>query len=112
MADDVWTWCETARAFGRTVTVKVKFADFQQVTRRRSYPAAVAEHAQLRQASLDLVRLVFPPEKGIRLVGVTVSNFEAPGRENNGREDAGPLFGSALGGTDVPISDHVLTGVS
>jgi DNA polymerase-4 len=112
MADDVWTWCETARAFGRTVTVKVKFADFQQITRSRSYPAAVAEHAQLRQASLDLVRLVFPPEKGIRLVGVTVSNFEAPGRENNGREDAGPLFGSALGGTDVPISDHVLTGVS
>jgi DNA polymerase-4 len=26
--DDVWSWCEKAQAFGRTVTVKVKFADF------------------------------------------------------------------------------------
>jgi len=24
-ADDVWTWCEKAQAFGRTVTVKVKY---------------------------------------------------------------------------------------
>ena len=29
MADDVWAWCEKAKAFGRTVTVKVKFADFR-----------------------------------------------------------------------------------
>jgi DNA polymerase-4 len=28
MADDVWAWCEKAKAFGRTLTVKVKFADF------------------------------------------------------------------------------------
>ena len=29
MADDVWTWCEKANARGRTVTVKIKWADFQ-----------------------------------------------------------------------------------
>ena len=39
MAADVWAWCEKAEAFGRTVTVKVKFADFRQVTRSRSFPA-------------------------------------------------------------------------
>ena len=100
MADDVWTWCETARAFGRTVTVKVKFADSRQVTRSRSYPGAVVEHKQLRQVSLDLIRLVFPPEKGIRLVGVTVSNFEAQVREDNGL----PLFGSAAGSADARVS--------
>jgi DNA polymerase-4 len=100
MADDVWTWCETTRAFGRTVTVKVKFADFQQITRSRSYPGAVVEHAQLRQASLGLIRLVFPPEKGIRLVGVTVSNFEAAVREDNGL----PLFGFAVGSADAQVS--------
>ena len=91
MADDVWRWCQTAQAFGRTVTVKVKFTDFRQITRSRSYPDVVAEHAQLRQASLDLIRLVFPAEKGIRLVGVTVSNFEAPVIEDRGL----PLFGFA-----------------
>ncbi len=106
MADDVWSWCESARAFGRTVTVKVKFADFQQVTRSRSYAGAVTRHARLRQAGLDLIRSVFPPEKGIRLVGVAVSNFEAPVHEDAGL----PLFGSAAGGADAPAS--VLAGVS
>jgi DNA polymerase-4 len=100
MADDVWSWCETTQAFGRTVTVKVKFADFRQVTRSRSFPGAVVAHAQLRQASLDLVRLVFPPEKGIRLVGVTVSNFETPMGEDNGL----PLFGFAVGRADAQAS--------
>jgi DNA polymerase-4 len=79
MADDVWAWCEKAQAFGRTVTVKVKFADFRQITRRRSFSAVIASQDQLRQASIELVRLLFPPAKGIRLVGVTVSNFaESP----------------------------------
>ena len=90
-----------AKLASTTVTLKVKFADFRQVTRSRSYPGAVAEHAQLRQASVDLIRSVFPPEKGIRLVGVTVSNFEAPLREDDGL----PLFGSAVCSADalVPV---------
>ena len=97
MADDVWAWCDGARAFGRTVTVKVKFEDFRQITRSRSYAGAVAQHAQLRRASLDLIRSVFPPQKGIRLVGVTVSNFGAPVREGTGL----PLFGSDEGIPDA-----------
>ncbi len=76
MTDDVWAWCEKARMFGRTVTVKVKFRDFRQITRSRSHTGAVADHAILRAASLDLIRSIYPPETGIRLVGVTVSNFE------------------------------------
>ena len=40
-ADEVWTWCQKANAFGRTVTVKIKFADFQQATRSRSLAAPV-----------------------------------------------------------------------
>ena len=35
-ADDVCTWCEKANARGRTVTVKIKWADFQISTRSRS----------------------------------------------------------------------------
>jgi hypothetical protein len=76
MADDVWAWCEKAQAFGRTVTVKVEFADFRQVTRSRSFSASVAGHDLLRQASVELVRTLLPMAKGVRLLGVTVSNFE------------------------------------
>ncbi|MBB5710034.1 DNA polymerase IV [Sphingomonas xinjiangensis] len=90
MADDVWEWCEKAQAFGRTVTVKVKYQDFQQITRSRSYPAVVDSKAALHAASLGLIRSVLPAEKGIRLVGVTVSNFEAQGQS---AEVELPLFG-------------------
>jgi len=77
MADDVWGWCEKAQAFGRTVTVKVKYGDFQQITRSRSVSGLVDSYALLRETSLMLIRSVLPTPKGIRLVGVTVSNFEA-----------------------------------
>ncbi len=76
MADDVWAWCEKTGARARTVTVKIKWADFQQATRSRSLPSAVADHETLRRTSLDLIRSVYPPRKGIRLVGVTLSNFD------------------------------------
>ncbi|WP_294338711.1 DNA polymerase IV [uncultured Sphingomonas sp.] len=87
MADDVWRWCETAGAFGRTVTVKVKYSDFQQITRSQTLSLPVDSHDGLRAAALGLIRSVLPAVKGIRLVGVTVSNFAA--RE----EGALPLFG-------------------
>ncbi len=80
MADEVWAWCEKARAFGRTVTVKIKYADFQQATRSRTLPATVTSQETLRDVSIGLVRTVFPPAKGIRLVGVTLSSFERPDR--------------------------------
>ena len=90
MADDVWAWCAKANAFGRTVTVKIKFADFRQITRSRTFAAVIACQNDLRWASLDLVRSAFPPAKGIRLVGVTVSNFDKRDAESDL-----PLFGAA-----------------
>ena len=32
---------------------------------------------ELNQVALDLIRSVFPPTKGVRLVGVTLSNFRS-----------------------------------
>ncbi|MES2033711.1 MAG: DNA polymerase IV [Pseudomonadota bacterium] len=77
MADDVWAWCERTGGRGRTVTVKIKWADFQQSTRSRSLPAPVDSRAMLHEASLGLIRSVYPPTKGVRLVGVTLSNLAA-----------------------------------
>lgn len=77
MADEVWAWCEKARAFGRTVTVKIKYADFQQATRSRTLSVPVHSHQLLGSISIELVRSVLPPAKGIRLLGVTMSGFES-----------------------------------
>jgi DNA polymerase-4 len=77
MADDVWAWCEKTGARARTVTVKIKWADFQQSTRSQSLPSPVDSRRTLHEAALGLIRSVFPPPKGVRLVGVTLSNFTA-----------------------------------
>jgi len=46
----------------------------------------VREPDLLRCTSVELIRLLYPLDQGIRLVGVTVSNFDRPGSE------AMPLF--------------------
>src|SRR5262249_2974221 len=81
MADEVWTSCEKTGRRGRTVTVKIKWADFEQSTRSQSFPFPIPSRARLHEASLGLVRSVFPLSKGVRLVGVTVSNFVASAEE-------------------------------
>ena len=84
MANDVWAWCEKANSRGRTVTVKIKWADFQLSTRSRSMESAIQTRHGLHEVALDLIRSVFPPPKGVRLVGVTLSNF----RSQSGSEAA------------------------
>ena len=89
MADEVWAWCEKAQAFGRTVTVKIKYADFRQATRSRTVPAIVTSQKTLRNVSLSLVRTVLPSAKGVRLVGVTLSSFENANKTAPGQLDLG-----------------------
>ncbi|MHA6721971.1 DNA polymerase IV [Sphingomonas sp. RS2018] len=88
MADDVWEWCERAQAFGRTATVKVKYSDFRQITRTTTPGGLIDTRERLHAAALAMIRSVLPTPMGIRLVGVTVSNF-------GGGEEVGalPLFG-------------------
>jgi DNA polymerase-4 len=59
----------------RTVTVKIKFSDFQQITRSRSSTVAITTREMLEQISVTLLQPHFPPPRGIRLLGVTLSNF-------------------------------------
>ena len=75
MADDVWAWCEKHQMFGQTVTVKIKYADFRQVTRSRTLQAPVVTRKQLHEVSVSLVQSVYPVTLGIRLIGVSVSKF-------------------------------------
>jgi DNA polymerase-4 len=51
MANDVWAWCETHQMFGQTVTVKIKYASFQVVTRSRTMRAPVDTREQLDEMS-------------------------------------------------------------
>lgn len=76
--EDVWRRCEKAGATGRTLTLKIKYADFQQITRSRTSEAPIAARGDLEQASRDLVKGLFPLPKSVRLLGLTLSNLQAP----------------------------------
>jgi nucleotidyltransferase/DNA polymerase involved in DNA repair len=41
LVDKVWRHCEATGNRGRTITLKIKFADFEIATRSRSVPAPV-----------------------------------------------------------------------
>jgi DNA polymerase-4 len=73
--EKVWRHCELSSTFGRTVTLKVKYADFQQITRSRTNDAPIAGQSELEQFSLTLLEPIFPAHKGIRLLGVTLSSL-------------------------------------
>ncbi len=76
LVEKVWRHCEAKALRGRTITLKVKYADFQQITRSRTVGIAPGSASDVENIALNLLDPLFPTEKGIRLIGVTVSSFE------------------------------------
>ena len=65
---------------GRTVTLKVKYQDFQIVTRCRSLDRSVAGRDEFLAIGIELLDTLLPPSKGIRLLGLTLSNLGDEGK--------------------------------
>ncbi|WP_265501819.1 DNA polymerase IV [Paracoccus beibuensis] len=76
LAAKVWSATSRHELRGRTVTLKVKFADFRQITRARSLGHAVASEAELLDIAGDLAAGVLPDPRGARLLGITLSGFD------------------------------------
>jgi DNA polymerase-4 len=75
LIDKVWQHCQSSGARGRTVTLKVKYADFELVSRSRSSSGAIASRDELEKEAIDLLRKLMPAPKAVRLLGVSVSGF-------------------------------------
>lgn len=76
MLDKVWAVAEGKAVQARTVTLKLKFSDFAQVTRAKSLPAPVPDRASLERVGLDLLSGLFPLRRSARLIGVALSGFD------------------------------------
>jgi DNA polymerase-4 len=83
--EKVWHHCEATGTWGRTVTLKVKYADFHQITRSVTCDAPVPTQATLEQLSYALLKPVFPAPQGIRLLGVTLSSLGLALPQNAGQ---------------------------
>jgi DNA polymerase-4 len=81
--DKVWRHCEQTGIRGRTITLKVKYADFQQITRSRSLADEVESRSALERTGLELLSLLMPMRKGVRLLGVTLSTLNTDRRSRD-----------------------------
>ena len=81
LADKVWRHALRNDTTGRTVTLKVKYGDFRQITRARSLSAPVESRDRILTIACDLLGPVFADPHGVRLLGITLSALESAGAE-------------------------------
>jgi DNA polymerase-4 len=76
LIDKVWLHCGDKGSRGRTVTLKMKFNDFEIITRSRSVLVAVSSRSDLERLSITLLQNEMPVAKPVRLLGVSLSSFQ------------------------------------
>lgn len=73
----------------RTVTLKIKYSDFQTVTRRRTFDHFLTSAGEIFMAANDLLERTEAGRRPVRLAGISLANFEPPGRK---KDDAQPAL--------------------
>jgi DNA polymerase-4 len=76
LIDKVWHHCENTGNRGRTVTLKVKFSDFEILSRSRSVATAVGSRGDLQRLAVGLLEAAMPLPKAVRLLGVSLSSLQ------------------------------------
>jgi DNA polymerase-4 len=76
IAASLWDRIEKSRAYGRTVVLKIKFADFRIITRSKSFAAPVRSPELLAETARTLLRAQLPLRMGARLLGLGVHNLD------------------------------------
>ena len=74
IAGYAWDRIERASVSGRTVTLKVKFADFEIITRSKSFGTLIGRD-EFETAGQALLAALHPLPKGIRLLGLGLHNL-------------------------------------
>ncbi len=71
----LWERIKRHGVYGKTLTLKVKYSDFEQITRSHTFADYINDPGLVHQAVLDLLNLA-DFEKTVRLLGISVSNFQ------------------------------------
>ena len=67
--------------WGRTLTVKIRYADFSTVSAARTFAGPTASYPMLEAAALDLFRALYARRVRLRLVGAELSRLEPDPRQ-------------------------------
>lgn len=74
---------------GRTITIKIKYHDFKQVTRSQSLPTPTDDIESMINISKELLAATDLEEKKIRLLGISISNFRESGAGDGDDKEKG-----------------------
>ncbi|HWI20077.1 MAG TPA: hypothetical protein VNT81_20130, partial [Vicinamibacterales bacterium] len=81
-------WLEKKSIKGRTVTIKVRYDDFTTITRSQSTPDYTNDADAIAERAVKLLEKTEAGHRPIRLLGVSVHNFDRDARAAEGAEDA------------------------
>ena len=84
ISEIVFGHCEKLDNYGRTVTIKAKSPDFQQITRSKSYAGEVRTLENLQKTVIDLLEENTDDIPAVRLLGVAVSNLSKEQQSGEG----------------------------
>lgn len=76
---------------GRTITLKIKYHDFKQVTRSQSFTVGLDDLDVISGTAKNLLLTTQPEDKKIRLLGISLSNFGNAPRELSNEEESDQL---------------------
>lgn len=76
IADEVWRRISKRDFYGRTITLKVKYADFKQITRSRTLVGFVDDFDVFWEVARELFAGIDISEMPVRLIGLTISNIQ------------------------------------
>lgn len=76
LAEKVTNGLEKHRKVGKTIVVKVRYADFTTLTKRRTLEFPTDDEKLILRTAEDIFDAVGDLSKGIRLLGITLTNLE------------------------------------
>ena len=88
IAGTVWERIETSRARGRTVTLKLRYADFNTLTRAHSVRNWIADKQEFCALGQSLLDDLMPLPQPVRLMGLTLSNLQSDEEKAEATDDA------------------------
>ncbi|KAA6301942.1 MAG: DNA polymerase IV [Candidatus Ordinivivax streblomastigis] len=74
LAKEVLERMKEENFFGRTITIKVKYADFKQITKSKTLPQKITDFRQFWPAAREMMKQIDLSGQPVRLLGLGVSN--------------------------------------
>lgn len=96
LAAEVLAWMDRNNTYGRTLTLKVKYADFQSITRSKTVAEPLTNLDAIMALLASLLQQTEAGARKVRLLGMSIAKLSAPNDEANLPDSTQPETGRQL----------------